>query len=236
MSKFPRRGHLRKTPNNRTTWVRPHTVDRSIDPPPSTWLPPNELIQHQNQTTETNTERTIVVHPSDGRLYLVNPNASCPVCGADVFFYRSPHDGRVFFDELGPPWSKHPCTISNDKKVTGPFKSTRKATSWEQDGWNYISAPQLNNTGSLTELRGYSKGSKIAFYFAPDKRIEKLKDSHIHFKVNRNEIDISIYSFSKGLLEIKAYSQIRKLLIHRLATSIQGIKNRRSRQQESFRE
>jgi hypothetical protein len=40
----------------------------------------------------------------------VNPNARCPVCGADVFFYRSPYDGRVFFDSLGPPWPKHPCT------------------------------------------------------------------------------------------------------------------------------
>jgi hypothetical protein len=40
----------------------------------------------------------------------VNPNARCPVCGASVYFYQSPYGGRVFFDELGPPWPKHPCT------------------------------------------------------------------------------------------------------------------------------
>ena len=40
----------------------------------------------------------------------INPNARCPVCGADVYFYQSPYGGRVFFDELGPPWPKHPCT------------------------------------------------------------------------------------------------------------------------------
>lgn len=40
----------------------------------------------------------------------VNPNARCPVCGDPVFFYQSPNGGRVFFDELGPPWPKHPCT------------------------------------------------------------------------------------------------------------------------------
>jgi hypothetical protein len=40
----------------------------------------------------------------------LNPNARCPVCGASVFFYQSPYGGRVFFDELGPPWPKHPCT------------------------------------------------------------------------------------------------------------------------------
>lgn len=40
----------------------------------------------------------------------VNPNAHCPVCGARVFFYQSPYGGRVYFDELGWPWPKHPCT------------------------------------------------------------------------------------------------------------------------------
>jgi hypothetical protein len=41
----------------------------------------------------------------------VNPNARCPVCHAPVIFYRSPYDGRVFFNPpLGPPWPKHPCT------------------------------------------------------------------------------------------------------------------------------
>jgi hypothetical protein len=40
----------------------------------------------------------------------VNPNAHCPVCGKKVFFYQSPFGGRVFFDDLGWPWPKHPCT------------------------------------------------------------------------------------------------------------------------------
>jgi hypothetical protein len=40
----------------------------------------------------------------------VNPNARCPVCGCAVYFYQSPYGGRVFFDDLGPPWPKHPCT------------------------------------------------------------------------------------------------------------------------------
>lgn len=46
------------------------------------------------------------------------PNAKCPVCGDPVFFYRSPSNGRVFFDELGPPWPKHPCTISPHRIIT----------------------------------------------------------------------------------------------------------------------
>lgn len=46
------------------------------------------------------------------------PNAKCPVCGAAVFFYQSPFGGRVFFDELGPPWPKHPCT--DNPRYRGP--------------------------------------------------------------------------------------------------------------------
>lgn len=48
-----------------------------------------------------------------------DPNASCPVCGAAVYFYRSPAGGRVFFDDLGHPWPKHPCT-DNPALPVGP--------------------------------------------------------------------------------------------------------------------
>jgi hypothetical protein len=40
----------------------------------------------------------------------LDPNARCPVCGKSVFFYRSPYNGRVFFDAVGWPWPKHGCT------------------------------------------------------------------------------------------------------------------------------
>ena len=45
----------------------------------------------------------------EARAY-VNPNAKCPVCGTPVYFYQAPEGGRVFFDHLGKPWPKHPCT------------------------------------------------------------------------------------------------------------------------------
>lgn len=40
----------------------------------------------------------------------VNPNARCPVCYRPVFFYANEFGSRVYFDDLGPPWPKHPCT------------------------------------------------------------------------------------------------------------------------------
>lgn len=70
-----------------------------------------------------------------------NPNAFCPECGECVFFYQSPHGGRVFFDELGPPWTKHPCTDNSDKPVrwraTTGDRADRVIT-WEREGWEPI--------------------------------------------------------------------------------------------------
>ena len=55
---------------------------------------------------------------------ITNPNARCPVCGAAVYFYQSPDGGKVYFDELGHPWPKHPCmdqaTVTSGPRCT-PF-------------------------------------------------------------------------------------------------------------------
>lgn len=60
------------------------------------------------------------------RISYTNPNAYCPVCNQRVFFYRSPFGGSVFFDELGPPWPKHPCT---DHSLAGvPRRAAKPAT------------------------------------------------------------------------------------------------------------
>jgi len=48
---------------------------------------------------------------------LIRPNAKCPVCGAPVFFYQNEFGSRVFFDELGPPWPKHPCTDNAEHSI-----------------------------------------------------------------------------------------------------------------------
>ena len=58
-----------------------------------------------------------------------NPNAKCPVCGCPVYFYASPYGGRVFFDELGPPWPKHPCTDHGRPVLILPNKTSLPALS-----------------------------------------------------------------------------------------------------------
>lgn len=68
----------------------------------------------------------------------VNPNAKCPVCGASVYFYKSEYGGRVFFDELGPPWRKHPCTENSKYRYQIPLPTSsqfNKPTAWQKNGW-----------------------------------------------------------------------------------------------------
>ncbi len=48
----------------------------------------------------------------------IQTNERCPVCGVTVFFYANSFGGRVYFDDLGPPWSKHPCT-DNPRRQKG---------------------------------------------------------------------------------------------------------------------
>jgi hypothetical protein len=56
------------------------------------------------------------------------PNAGCPVCGANVFFYQNVHGSRVFFDDLGWPWPKHVCT-DNPAAQSGQISQPKKRKS-----------------------------------------------------------------------------------------------------------
>ena len=55
-----------------------------------------------------------------------NPNARCPRCSRQVFFYRSPEGGAVFFDHLGSPWPKHECMTLAEHGTNVEIASVRK--------------------------------------------------------------------------------------------------------------
>ncbi len=67
----------------------------------------------------------------------VNPNARCPVCGTAVFFYSNHFGSKVYFDDLGPPWPKHPCTDNPRRPIesTGSLvgKPLRRANGLTQE-------------------------------------------------------------------------------------------------------
>lgn len=56
--------------------------------------------------------------------------AQCPVCGDDVFYYENNFGSKVYFDCLGFPWLKHPCTNNSflTEKHTQALKKTKKHT------------------------------------------------------------------------------------------------------------
>jgi hypothetical protein len=74
------------------------------------------------------------------------PNARCPVCGASVFFYQSENGGRVFFNDLGPPWPKHPCTSNPMNGAPLPPASNDtsiKLPGWQKNGWYPVIVKKL---------------------------------------------------------------------------------------------
>jgi hypothetical protein len=89
----------------------------------------------------------------------VNHNAHCPVCGELVFFYRSPYDGRVYFDELGWPWPKHPCTDNGRE----PRRTTRDSVGASRprvvpqrrlDGWQPLLSARVHTSADSQRVTG----------------------------------------------------------------------------------
>lgn len=113
----------------------------------------------------------------------VNPNASCPVCGAPVFFYQSPSGGRVFFDELGPPWPKHPCTDNSSRPgrpllVDAGLPSApplQKAYAWQHDGWQpFFIRSIIGIDKNFLKVSGSVGEVSIGFY------LQRLVEHHLH--------------------------------------------------------
>lgn len=100
MTTFWRSGHYRTGPGGAQHWVEGHYVSRDD------WS--RYGVSYEVYRSLLTTARAT----GSSTARFVYPNASCPVCGANVFFYQNEHGSRVFFDELSPPWPKHPCTDS----------------------------------------------------------------------------------------------------------------------------
>lgn len=130
MGTYRRSGHWRRGKNGTRHWVSAHSVTRSG----SSWsAPPRRATRTAPPGRSTRTplpkgssrpktpkppRSPRARQPYSSRW--ATPNAVCPVCGAAVYFYSNEHGSRVYFDEMGPPWPKHPCM--NSIPPTGPFR------------------------------------------------------------------------------------------------------------------
>jgi len=116
---YKRRGHWRRSPNGGSHWVSTHYVSRSSSDSllPDTW-----------SYGRSWTPYVPVPQPSPRRFSerWARPNARCPVCGQLVYFYSNEHGSRVYFDEMGPPWPKHPCTMRSSSEINWPVNQPQE--------------------------------------------------------------------------------------------------------------
>jgi hypothetical protein len=103
----------------------------------------------------------------------VKPNAHCPVCGALVYFYRSPFDGRVFFDDLGWPWPKHPCTDNFSEPRAASYNTARNGgtvaePTWRSNGWDPLLSSKVNPARGRRLVSGDFRGRFLDLYVVGD--------------------------------------------------------------------
>ncbi|WP_299021200.1 hypothetical protein [uncultured Photobacterium sp.] len=94
------------------------------------------------------------------------PNVRCPVCGQFVFYYEHPNGGRVYFEELGPPWLKHPCTSHEQPKKLKPgeresLRELQKVPRWKLENWQPFKIQKVKKVSVGT---GLPKGIEVTVY------------------------------------------------------------------------
>ncbi len=157
----------------------------------------------------------------------VNPNSKCPVCGAPVYYYESPEGGRVFFDSLGPPWPKHPCTSNDGRNID--TSSEKSYIPWQHDNWQYLRSAIIsahNTTPNAYIISGEYNTKKYQFYFLSH---EIVMAEIVRYRKNSSGyFDISILDFDDikrewaiwdgfAFIELKQIQQdaeLKRTLIH----------------------
>lgn len=104
MTLFSRKGHWRTSSLGNPYWVGEHDVSRD-DWYRSQGDSEVEYTEYQESLRQL---QEVGANGSATSAY-TKPNAKCPVCGQAVFFYQNRWGSRVYFDDLGQPWPKHPC-------------------------------------------------------------------------------------------------------------------------------
>lgn len=148
------------------------------------------------------------------------PNASCPVCGASVFFYQSPYGGRVYFDSLGPPWPKHPCT-THEYLASGGASRQSNYPGWYQEGWKPLTSVSLGpgpNAGVYKLSGSTNDWSNRQFFFAAD---ELVMCEIVRFKPRApGEFYISILDYDTLSHRWQTWAGIAYVLAEKAATKI----------------
>jgi hypothetical protein len=132
----------------------------------------------------------------------VNPNATCPVCGELVYFYQSPNGGRVFFDDLGPPWPKHPCTDNGLLPEKNHREPISNDPSWLKHGWLPLDTSIPCHIDQYYILNGYALSEneklKIIDYIIPADNDFASSDFRFYRDIDEHKFEILYYNFSSS--------------------------------------
>lgn len=174
MTRFWREGHHRSNRWGGMDWVEGHWVVRTDWDRWSYSSPPPRPAPH------IATNRVSAVDHGFRASFTI-PNASCPVCGARVFFYQNDFGSRVFFDSLGPPWPKHPCTDTrSDSGILPGVATPTKAASTKRitDFLDQIDRLRTQTPGELL-ARQLDEGWRS---YAVVKRTHRAADAYFAVK------------------------------------------------------
>jgi uncharacterized protein YndB with AHSA1/START domain len=139
MTEFRRRGHWRRGRDGQRHWVSEHTVNRTSFSPrrntPTPRVRPSVRAADGRPTYNASPSifdfsRPSPDRPADWAKLSRTRNARCPVCGQAVYFYANELGSKVYFDDLGPPWPKHPCTDLRTRGMSGSGGVREPYGSW----------------------------------------------------------------------------------------------------------
>jgi hypothetical protein len=147
---------LRTSKYGRQYWVSAHTVER------------DDWDRSSSERSNLAQARLIELAAYGSfTARFVNPNARCPVCGDSVFFYQNKYGSRVYFDELGPPWPKHPCT-DNKTYLRRRFSKPHEPI-----------YPKIRDSNAIAEISNLY--TELGVYYGE------------HFEFNRSEMFKAMY-------------------------------------------
>lgn len=117
---------------------------------------------------------------------------TCSACGNAVFLYQSKHGGRALFDELGPPWPKHPCSdgaraVRLPASVASDQSLPTRPYSWQQAGWLPMTDLIVDFAGlNHVRLHGKHNSQSLTLYIpvstvdAGTDPVTQIADSPMH--------------------------------------------------------
>lgn len=125
-----------------------------------------QSVMTVNQHSQIPKHKLVPGHYRTSHAFTI-PNATCQICGAKVFYYEHPNGARVLFDQLGPPWPKHPCYEAGQAIKPNVIVQTTAAPAlgWERDGWQPLFHEKhiLLQSGSTIRIQAYTESYLLIF-------------------------------------------------------------------------